>query len=125
MKTLTSGRSNNVDTQRTHLQYRVTLATRTTLASFFFGYYACHTRLKALDEIYKIDTFLHHSAFKNSTKSRQTFSHFHNSIFKISLIVSKKLSKTHELSYFDENLPEIQHLFNGKEQNLFDSSQIS
>ena len=34
------------------------------------------TRWKAVDEIYKIYKLLHRSAFKNSTKFRQTFSHF-------------------------------------------------
>ena len=34
-------------------------------------------RLKALDEIYKIYTLLHRSAFKNSATFRQTFSHFY------------------------------------------------
>ena len=35
-------------------------------------------------------------AFNNSAQFRQTFSHFCNSIFKISLIFSKKLSKIHK-----------------------------
>ena len=54
-------------------------------------------RLKPLDEIYKLETLLHHSAFKISAKSRWTTSHFHRFIFKMSLIVSTKLSKIHEL----------------------------
>ena len=41
-----------------------------------------NTRLKGLDEIYKIYTLLHRSAFKISAKFRQTFSHFHCLIFK-------------------------------------------
>ena len=36
------------------------------------------TRWKALGEIYKIYTFLHRSAFKNSARFRQTFWHFLN-----------------------------------------------
>ena len=47
-----------------------------------------NTRWKALDEIYKMYTYasLHLSAFKNSAKVRQTFSHFYGFIFEISLI---------------------------------------
>ena len=37
-----------------------------------------NTRLKALDEIYKIYTLLDRSVFKISAKFRQTFSHFHS-----------------------------------------------
>ena len=43
-----------------------------------------NTRLKALDEIYKIYTLLNRSAFKISAKFRQTFSHFHSFISKMS-----------------------------------------
>ena len=42
-------------------------------------------RLKALDEIYKIYTLLHRSAFKISAEFRQTFLHFHMFMFNISL----------------------------------------
>ena len=56
-----------------------------------------NTCLKALDEIYKIDTLLHRSAFKHSAISRQAFSHFHSPSLKFSLILSKTLSKIHEL----------------------------
>ena len=35
-----------------------------------------YTRLKALDEIYKMYALLHRSAFENSAKFRQTFAHF-------------------------------------------------
>ena len=48
-----------------------------------------NTRLKALDEIYKIYTLLHRSAFKISAKFRQTFSRFHSFIFKMSLMFPK------------------------------------
>ena len=46
--------------------------------------------------IYKIDTLLHRSTIKNSATSRQTFSHFHNFILKISRISPEKWSKIHE-----------------------------
>ena len=81
-----------------------------------------NTRWKAPDEIYKIYTLLHRSAFKCSAKFRQTFSHFHNFIFKCSLMFSKKLTEIEE--NFDWNYPEFQHVyfclddFYGKDQNL-------
>ena len=48
------------------------------------------------EKIDNICTLLHRSAFKMSAKVRQTSSHFHSFLFKMSLIVSKKLSKIHE-----------------------------
>ena len=79
----------------------------------------------ALDEIYKISTLLHRSAFKNSAKFRQTFSHFHSFIFKVSLISSKKLSRIHELKLLMKILRNFS-IFSSlrKIQNLLDS-QIS
>ena len=64
-----------------------------------------NSRWKALDEIYKINKLLHRSAFKNSAKFRQTFSHFYSFTFKISAIFHKFCSK---LANFDEFSPEFQ-----------------
>ena len=66
-----------------------------------------NTRLKALDEIYKIYKLLHRSAFKNSAKFRQTFSHFSSFIFKISLIFRNFVQN---LTNFDEKIPEFQQI---------------
>ena len=51
-----------------------------------------NTRLKALDEICKIYTLLHPSAFKISAKFRQTFSQFNSFILKSSLIFPNRSS---------------------------------
>ena len=61
----------------------------------------------ALDEIYKIYKLLHRSAFKNSAKFRQTFSHFSSFIFKISLIFRNFVQN---LTNFDEKIPEFQQI---------------
>ena len=55
-----------------------------------------NTRLKALDEIYKIYTLLHRSAFKNSAKFRQCVFAFSQFSFQIVTDFSKKLSKIHK-----------------------------
>ena len=62
---------------------------------------------KALDEIYKIYKLLHRSAFKNSAKFPQTFSHFYNFIFESSLIFRNFCPN---LINFDEKFPEFQQI---------------
>ena len=64
-----------------------------------------NSRWKALDEIYKIYKLLHRSAFKNSAKFRQTFSHFYSFVFEISLIFRNFCAN---LTNFHENFPEFQ-----------------
>ena len=66
-----------------------------------------NSRWKALDEIYKIYKLLHRSAFKNSAKFRQTFSHFYSFVFEISLIFRNFCPN---LTNFDENFPEFQQI---------------
>ena len=58
--------------------------------------------------IYKIYKLLHRSAFKNSAKFRQTFSHFYNFIFEISLIFRKICPY---LTNLDEKFPEFQQIW--------------
>ena len=74
-----------------------------------------NSRWKALDEIYKIDKLLHRSAFKNSAKFRQTFSHFYNFMFENSLIFRNFCPY---LTKFEEKFPEYFRKFAGKDQNL-------
>ena len=64
-------------------------------------------RWKALDEIYKIYKLLHRSAFKNSARFRQTFSHCWSFIFKISLILRSFCAN---FTNFDERFPEFQQI---------------
>ena len=66
-----------------------------------------NSRWKALDEIYKIYKLLHRSAFKNSAKFRQTFSHFYSFVFEISLIFRNFCPN---LTNFDEKFPEFQQI---------------
>ena len=85
-----------------------------------------NTRWKALDEIYKIYKLfliyklLHRSAFKNSAKFRQTFSHFYNFVFEISLIFRNFCPNLTNVDEFFRNFSKSA----GKDQNLLDS-QIS
>ena len=67
-----------------------------------------NTRWKAIDEIYKIYKLLHRSAFKNSAKFRQTFSHFYSFIFEISLIFRNFCPY---LTNFEEKFPEFEFSF--------------
>jgi len=69
-----------------------------------------NSRWKPLAEIYKIYTLSHRSAFKISSKIRQTFSHSNSSIFKISLIFPKRCLK---FTNFNEISPEFQQFFYG------------
>ena len=97
------------------------------------------TRLKALDEIYKMYTYaslgeknrieneimkmytlLHRSAFKNSAKFRQTFSHFRKFTLKILFIFCNYVPKFTNVDVFRN----VSNLY-GKDQNLLDFSQIS
>ena len=55
------------------------------------------------------------SAFKNSAKFRQTFSHFYNTIFEISLIFSKSCPK---FTNFDEDSPEFQRFLRKRPTSL-------
>ena len=74
-----------------------------------------NTRFKPLDEMYEIYELLHRSAFKNSDKFRQTFSHFYRFIFEISLMFSN----------FRPNLTNFDEKFCGISANLLEKIKIS
>ena len=48
--------------------------------------------MKALDEVYKIDTLVHRSAFKNSAKFRQTFSRVESLFSKYCVFLTNMIS---------------------------------
>ena len=80
-----------------------------------------NSRWKALDEIYKIYKLLHRSAFKNSAKFRQTFSHFFSFILKSSLIVRIFFAIFVQISPILTNIFRNFSNFHGKDKNLLDS----
>ena len=74
-----------------------------------------NSRWKALDEIYKIYKLLRRSAFKNSAKFLQTFSHFYSSIFKNSLLFAIFVQITN-FTNVDENFERADKRSRGKEK---------
>ena len=79
-----------------------------------------NTRLKALDEIYKIYTLLHRSAFKNwiiQSNFVELFSQFHN-LFEIHWLFSEKFTNVDEISHIVYYF----RIFYRKDQILLDRS---